>query len=201
MLFRSLFRSLDYDDTLKSIQRILIPKIADAFSIDILDENDRLKCIQFSYPDFPLSDAGKGVRQKFPFDMLALTGIPKVFRSGKSELFSETSDLIIREVFPSESFIPILEKMKIYSIMLVPLVMRGRVYGVVTLMSSSFDRHFSWDDLRLCEEVCIRISVALDNSLLFTKKNIATKKKQPETLPARLYKLLTRRLRKFTVLL
>jgi len=182
----SLFRSLDYEDTLKSIQKSLVPKLADSYSIDILDENDRLKCIDFIYPDTSLSNEARIIRQKFPFDLLASTGVPKVLRSGKSELFIETSDLILHEVFPSEPFIPVLEKMKFYSIMLVPLMIRGRVYGVVSLMSSNIDHHFTWEELRLSEEVCIRISIALDN---------ATKIIPSEIPPISLYRLLIRRLR------
>ena len=177
----SLFRSLDLDDLLKSIQRALIPKIADTYSIDIIDANDRIRCIDFFYPDSALSKAGKELRQKFPFDLLAPTGVPRVFRSGKSEIYSETSDLILREAFPHELFSPVLEKLKIYSVMLVPLVIRGRVFGVVSLMSSSADRHFLWEDLRLSEEVCARISVALDNAF----SHIKTEEAINSTLPIR----------------
>lgn len=192
----SLFRSVDYEDTLKSIQRSIVPKLAEAYSLDILDENERIKCIDFSYPDASLSHDASNVRQKFSYDSLALTGIPKVFRSGKSELYSETSDLILHEVFPSESFIPVLEKMRIYSIMLVPLFIRGRVFGVVSLMSSNIDHHFTWDDLRFSEDVCVRISLALDNAIHFRKKNNTTKIVPHESLPIRLYRILIRRLLK-----
>ena len=53
--------------------------------------------------------------------------------------------------------------------MLVPLTIRDKPYGVITFMSSNIERRFSWEDLRLAEDVCNRISFALDNSLLNQK--------------------------------
>ncbi len=154
------------EDTLRAIRRMIVPKITESYSIDILDENGQIECLDFYYPDQSLSIIGKDCRQKQGISSLGATGIPKVIHDGKSELYSETSELILREVFLNSSFNEVLEKLKIYSMMLVPLTIRDHSYGVITFMSSNIERRFTWEDLRLAEDVCNRISFALDNALL-----------------------------------
>ena len=176
-------RSLDFADTLKTIRRVLVPKVTDAYSIDVLNTNGRIECIDFSYPNMSISKAAKEVRQKFAVEITSTTGIPKVLRTGKSEIYSETSDLILRETFPSEHFYSILEQMRIFSIMLIPLNVRGHTFAVLTLMSTSIDRHFTWDDLRFAEVVSARVAIALDNAILFYRRERLSSRTTTMNLP------------------
>ncbi len=178
----TLSRSLNFSDTLKSIRRVIVPKLADSYSLTLKNKKEKLECVEFSHPNGALASLAKENLQRKPLDLQSLTGIPKVFRSEKSEFYSETSDQILRDTFPNESFYPVLEQMKIYSIMLIPLIIRGKTYGVLTFHSCSIDRHFTWENLRLSEDIATRISISLDNAILQLrneKENIS----KPPTIP------------------
>jgi transcriptional regulator with GAF, ATPase, and Fis domain len=179
----TLARSIDFNDTLKSIRRVLVPKVADAYSIDILNIHDHIECIDFNYPNISLSKMGKEVRQRSAFDLLAMTGVPKVLRTGKPEIYSETSDMILHEAFPNERFGKVLEQMKIYSLILIPLSIRGKTFAVISLLSANADRHFTWDDLRFSEEIGSRIAIALDNALLYSRRDKTPAKLGPVNIP------------------
>lgn len=170
----TLIRSIDVADMKKSIRRILIPRLADAYSIDLVRNDESLYNFDFNYPDILISELANDTLKKFPHNIQAITGIPRVLRTGKAEIFSETSDQILHDTFPNSAFKPVLEKVKIYSIMMIPMIVRGKTIGVLTLMSSNPERHFNWEDLRLCEEICIRITLTLDNALMHaeTRKSL-----------------------------
>jgi signal transduction histidine kinase len=60
-----------------------------------------------------------------------------------------------------------LRSLAIRSYLIVPMVVRGRTLGTISLIASESDRHYTDEDLALAEDLARRAGVAIDNSRLF----------------------------------
>jgi hypothetical protein len=94
-----------------------------------------------------------------------MTGIPHFINSGKSVLFEKTSDKILHETFPCREFEHVLENIKIYSLILSPLIVNDQCFGMISFMSTDSERYYSLEDQNNCDIYCNVISYALYHEL------------------------------------
>jgi signal transduction histidine kinase len=107
------------------------------------------------------------LRQRYPEDPKANHGAPNVLRTGRSELFEQIPDQSLIAAAHDEAHLEILRKLKPKSMMIVPVIARGRTLGAVTLISAESGRRYGQFDLTLAEELAQRMGVAIDNARLF----------------------------------
>jgi PAS domain S-box-containing protein len=155
--------SLDQEEIVQRIARVVVPRIADACNI-YLAEGDILTRVAFAHADPELErvmgsmasryDVGPGAPS--PFREL-VEGKPLLAPTLTEDLLEGMEQLgVDREAF---------ERVGSRSLMEVPLVARGETLGVMTLGSREEGR-YSESDLELAREVARRASAALDNARL-----------------------------------
>ncbi|MBV9021198.1 MAG: PAS domain S-box protein, partial [Ktedonobacteraceae bacterium] len=159
--------TLDYQETLANISRLIVPRLADWFSVDLVDAEGHFELIEVGHKDPTQVQWARALREKYPIDADAPTGAPHVVRSGQSELYPEISDEMLVAGARSEEELTILRQLGFTSAMSVPLVARGRTMGVVSFVATESGRRYDERDLALAEEVGRRAGVALDNARLF----------------------------------
>ncbi|MBA3456103.1 MAG: histidine kinase, partial [Deltaproteobacteria bacterium] len=81
-------RSLDYQETLRSLVRIAVPRIADWCAVDVL-EGGKLQRLAVAHVDPAKIEFVAEIERRYPPDPDAVTGIPQILRSGKAELVRE----------------------------------------------------------------------------------------------------------------
>lgn len=159
--------TLDYSETLANIARLIVPQLADWFSVDLLNTQGKFELIELSHKDPAQVQWARALREKFPIDYDAPAGLPNVARTGKSELYPEIPDQLIVAAARSEEELAIARQIGFNSIMYVPLVARGKTIGVVSFVATESGRHYDEHDLALAEEIGRRAGVALDNARLY----------------------------------
>lgn len=134
--------SLSLRETLAHVAALVVPRIADAFTLDLLDENGRPKRYATDYASSELAEAMR--------EMSAPVPIAEV------------------DVLPGVSNPEHLEKIRqlvLTSIIIVPLQGRGQTIGTLTIGSVG-DRRLNERDLELARELAHRIAVAVENARL-----------------------------------
>ena len=159
--------TLDYSETLANIARLVVPQLADWFSVDLLNAQGQFELIELSHKDPQQVQWARALRERFPIDYDAPNGLPNVVRTGQSELYAEISDEMLVEGAKSEEELAIGRQLGLNSVMYVPLVARGKTIGVVSFVSTESGKHYDEHDLALAEEIGRRAGVALDNALLY----------------------------------
>ena len=159
--------SLDYQNTLSSIAQLIVPQLADWFSIDLLNAEGQFELIEFYHKDPAQVQWAKTLREKYPIDPNASTGAPHVVRSGQSELYSEISDEMLLASAKNEEELTIARQIGFSSLMNVPLIVSGRTTGVISFVSTESGRKYDQHDLALAEEIGRRAGVALENARLY----------------------------------
>lgn len=88
-----------------------------------------------------------------PPDPAAPTGPWAVVRSGRAELVHEITDDLLAAGALDEEQLQVARELHLRSAVLVPLVVRGRVIGVLTWVSTDDERLYGEDDLRFAEHL------------------------------------------------
>ncbi|MFL5694082.1 MAG: PAS domain S-box protein [Ktedonobacteraceae bacterium] len=159
--------TLDYQETLANIARLVVPQLADWFAVDLVDAEGHFELIEIAHKDPAQVRWARALREKYPVDPNALTGAPHVVRTGQSELYPEITDEMLVAAARNEEELSIARQIGYTSVIVVPLVARGKTLGAVTLVATESRRRYSERDLALVEEIGRRAGVALDNARLY----------------------------------
>ncbi|MEH1938865.1 MAG: PAS domain S-box protein [Nostoc sp.] len=159
--------SLDYETTLASLTRLAVPEIADWCLIDIICDNQSVRRVAAAHAN-PEKQQLVEQLQNYPPDLTQREGIAEVIRTGKSQITDFISNELIEAVSRNPSHLKILQELNPTSGMSVPLIVRGRVLGVMILVSSS-GRRYDTKSLMLAEELATRAAIAVDNARLYTE--------------------------------
>lgn len=159
--------TLDYQETLANISRLVVPRLADWFSVDLLDDDGHFELVEIYHKDPAQVQWARELRKQFPVDPDAPTGNPAIVRTGTSEFYPDITDEMLVVGARNEEELAIARQLGMTSAMSVPLVARGKTTGVVTFVSTESSRKYDDRDLALAEEVGRRAGIALDNARLY----------------------------------
>lgn len=159
--------SLDYETTLHHVGHLIVPQLADWFSIDMIQEEGKLELLTLVHKNPEKVEWAKELRRQRPPDMQAPTGMPHVIRTGISELYEDITDEFLVAASKNEDELKLLRHIGFSSVMIVPLVARGRTLGGITFVTTKeSNRHYDKTDLAFAEDLASRIGMAIDNATL-----------------------------------
>lgn len=159
--------TLDYQETLSNVARLVVPQLADWFVVDLLNDEGNFDLIELAHQDQEQVRWARALRERYPIDPNAPLGAPRVARTGQAELYAEVTDELLRAVTRNEEELALAHQIGCSSVMLVPLFARGRTLGVLSFVATQSRKHYDQRDLALAEEVGRRVGVALDNAWLY----------------------------------
>lgn len=159
--------TLDYQETLANIARLIVPELADWFSVDVMNADGQIELVEIAHKDPEQVRWARELRERFPVEPDAPTGTPNVVRTGKSEFLPYISDEMLVASTDNEEVLAIARQIGFTSVMTVPLVARGKAIGAVSFVSTESGKRYNERDLALAEEVGRRAGVALDNARLY----------------------------------
>jgi PAS domain S-box-containing protein len=158
--------SLDYEPTLASVASLAVPAIADWCVIDIVSQNQSTQRLAVAHADAAKQKLVEQLRN-FPVDLAQPGGVAEIIRTGKSQLSPVISENQIQAGTRNAEHLKLLQQLAPKCGMGVPLIVRGEVLGVITLVSSAPGRRYDENDLVLAEELARRAAVAIDNARLY----------------------------------
>jgi PAS domain S-box-containing protein len=159
--------SLDYQTTVSNIADLVVPNLADWFVVDLVDDQGKFQLLEVAHRDPEKVAWAYELRKKSPVDPDAQGSSQNLVRTGQSKLYPVITDEMIVASAGSEEELEISRKIGFSSVMIVPLVARGKILGVVTFVHAESGRTYDKSDLVLAEEVGRRAGVALDNARLY----------------------------------
>jgi PAS domain S-box-containing protein len=160
-----LARSLDYRTTLAGLARLALPHLADWCVIDVLQDG-RLQRIEAAHRD-PVLDGLTQELKRFPPEAALAHPSMTVVETGEPELIENVSDAFLQAIAAAPEHLEILRRLEPRSLLVVPLVARGRTLGAFGLFSARPDRTYGPDDRLLAVELARRAALAVDNARLY----------------------------------
>ncbi len=157
--------SLDYEKTLNNLARTLVPRLSDWCGIDLV-EGGQIRSVAIAHADPAKVIMARELRQKYPPDLTAARGVAGVVRTGRPELYPQISVALDDPHLPPD-YRELLRALEVRSAMIVPLRVRERTLGTMTMVSSRMGRAYDEEDLTLAEELGRRAGIAIENALLY----------------------------------
>jgi PAS domain S-box-containing protein len=163
----TLSSSLDYGETLGSLARLAVPRLADWCLVYGVRSDGSIERLAVEHGG-GRQDVVRTILDRHELDPQAPVGVPRVIRTGRSELLAETTPTELAEdVQQPGELVAALADIDVRSTMCVPLVARARTVGAILFIAAESGRRYTEDDLELAEEIAARAALALDNSRLY----------------------------------
>ena len=160
-----LAESIDYQATLGAIARLVVPAAADVSAVDLLEESGAVKKVAVFHRERSQRELLQGLLgttppHRLPEDVRAAIetarpqrrdGTPEFLRGGTGD----------------REYGEILGKIGATCTILAPLILRGRVVGVLRLAMAESGRRFTADDLPLAQEIAHHAALAIEAARLY----------------------------------
>jgi two-component system sensor histidine kinase BarA len=158
--------SLNYETRLTNLAELIVPRLADWCSVDILDENQILQRVAVTHIDPQKVAWAHELHRRYPPNPKAARGAYNIIRTNRSEYVPFVTSEMIESV-PDPELKEITRKLAPTSIIQVPLFVRGNTMGVLGLVWAESGYHYTPADLALAEDLGRRAALALDNARLY----------------------------------
>jgi PAS domain S-box-containing protein len=171
--------SLDYRETLASVARLAVPRLADWCVVDVVEEDGSLQQLAAEHEDPEKVALARILQERYPADPEAPYGVHQVVRTGEPELVPEIPESSLDDVARDEEHRALLRELGLRSYMVVPLVARGRMLGAISLVAAESGRRYGEEDLELAEDLARRAALAVDNARLYeeTQRELAERER------------------------
>jgi PAS domain S-box-containing protein len=181
---RMLSASLDYRRTLQQVARLVVPRLADWCAIDVRDDDGSIRQLAVAHVDPEKVKWARELQKRYPPDPNAPTGAPNVIRTGQAELYPEIpQELIDTAVGEDQELRRIVDEIGFSSLMVVPLIARGRTLGAITFVMAESGRRYGSGDLAFAEDLARRAAQGVDNASLFSQQRHIARTLQESLLP------------------
>ena len=162
----ALSTSIEYEQTLANLVRLVVQNFADWSAVDVMDEEGQLSRLKVASAN-PAQAALCAALEHLPPDR----DLPHLARS----VIESKRPIVVEKVTPeyveSLGLTPGHQQavlaMGVTSFVAVPLLMRGQPLGALFLGSSTESRVFGQGDLRLAEALADRAAMAIENARLY----------------------------------
>jgi PAS domain S-box-containing protein len=161
-----LTRHLEVMPIIENLAALTVPILGDFVAIDLLDEGGTLHRMATRHVDPEKAAVAEGLRRYTPAEYQA-SGQPERLRLNQPEILSEVSDTWIVRRAQNTEHLRLLRRLSPYSIMIVPLYVRDRTLGSVTLALTRPGRRYGLRDLDLAQELARRAATAIENARLY----------------------------------
>lgn len=169
---RILSSSLDYQQTLNTIASLAVPEIGDWCAVDLLEDGG-VKQVAVAHKEPKKIKWAKKLRVVNPVSLNDPTGIAKVIRTGKPEIYPNIPDEMLVAVAKSKEQLALLRKIGFTSVIIVPILSKDRPIGTISLITTETNRNYNEADLLMAKELATRASVAIENAGLYKRSQEA----------------------------
>ncbi len=158
--------SLDYQTTLQSVARLATFVLADWCVIDMAEEPTPRRVAMSSTDSSKIKLLGE-MQRRYPYGPGRPHPVLTVSRTGQSEIYPRVPDSLLAGMAYDAEHLRMLRELGAKSVMVVPLLARGRTIGVITFAAVESGRRYGPEDLALAEELARRAALAVDNARLY----------------------------------
>ena len=159
--------SLDYEETLRSVARLAVPRFAEWCAVD-LAEGGKLRRVAVEHADPAKVALARELETRYPSDPDAPVGAWAVLRTGETQMLQVTPELIEKSARDVEH-LQALRDLRLGSIIIAPLRARRETLGVLSFVREQDSPEFDDDDVALAEDLARRGAIAIENARLMTE--------------------------------
>jgi len=179
----TLVSSLDYQQTLRNVAGLAVPQLADWCAVDLFDEDGVREPVAIAHVDPEQLEIATRLRAYQPERVHPESGIGTMLRTGEPVLMPEIPDELLERTAVDEEHLRLLRAARMRSALVVPMSVRGRTIGALTMVSSRARRTFGDADLDFAVQLAERAALAVENARLYGERSEIARTLQNSLLP------------------
>ena len=148
--------ALDERAMLSAVARLLVPRLGDVCLADVVDDDGSVQRVDNTLDEWHLAPT-------------------PALRSGETMVLTDLTQSSLAAIAPDPAGHTAIRGAGIRSLVLLPLIGRGRLLGVLTLGMTRPDRRFTKADLPFLEDVAQRTALGADNARLYQQARQASR--------------------------
>jgi PAS domain S-box-containing protein len=161
-----LSESLDVEQTLSAVTELAVPDLADWCRIDLAGEDGAPRLVSYANAHPARMAMAADLQTRFRGRRDAEPPAARVMRTGQSEIVEHLEPLIAEALAQHPEFQDLLE-FEFKSALTVPIKLRERNLGAITLATAESGRRLTEADVSLAEEFADRLAFALEHARLY----------------------------------
>jgi PAS domain S-box-containing protein len=159
--------SLDYQATLDHLARVVVPRVADWFAVDLITGDGELERVSVHHPDPARVAIAREVFERYT--PRRGSGAWNVIETRTPEWAADIPPELVRQAAVDDEHERLLLGLELRSYIVVPLIARDTVIGVLTLVHAEGGRRYQQADVSLALELARRAASAVDNARLYAQ--------------------------------
>jgi signal transduction histidine kinase/integral membrane sensor domain MASE1 len=162
----SLSASLDYAESLAKLPRLCVQSLADWCVLDVVEDTG-LRRLGSAHRDPSKQRLVEELSARYSPDSRSPQPAAQVLRTGEPLLLPQLTDEAIRANSVDEENARLVRELGTRTVMAVPLAVRGKMIGVITLSSATPGLVYGPADIVFVSELGRRAAIALENARLY----------------------------------
>ncbi len=175
--------SLDYQQTLRNVAGLAVPQIADWCAVDLFTEDGGREPVAIAHSDPAKLRTAARLREYEPDRLDPEQGLGLVLRTGESQLYTDIPDELLVAAAVDEEHLGLLREVGMRAVLVVPLTIRERTIGALTMVDAESGRSFDRGDLEFAEQIAARAALAVEGARLYSERSAIARTLQDSLLP------------------
>jgi serine phosphatase RsbU (regulator of sigma subunit) len=175
--------SLDYQQTLRNVAGLAVPHIADWCAVDLFSEEGTREPVAVAHSDPEKLQMAERLRSFEPEQLDPEQGLGRVRHTGESLLYTDIPDNLLVKAAIDAEHLKLLRTIGMRAVLVVPMKVRARTIGALTMVSADSGRSFGHSDLEFAEQLAERAALAVENARLYSERSEVARTLQRSLLP------------------
>jgi signal transduction histidine kinase len=163
----ALAESLDYQRTLHRVAELAVPDIADWCTVTVVDAHGAVRRLAVVHADPDKRELADEYQRKFPPTEHRSDELLRVLEGGPASVMVRVTDADLARAAQTDDHLRIMRGLGCASCVIVPMVARGEILGVISLIRGDTRPPYGDSDVEVAEELANRAALAVDNARLF----------------------------------
>jgi serine phosphatase RsbU (regulator of sigma subunit) len=176
---------LSVEERLRRLADLAVPDIADWCAVHLI-RDDHVEEVAVAHSDPKKVEFVARLQERYPPGPDAPGGAIQVSRSGEPAFLPDIPDELLVAAAIDDEHLALIRSIGLRSALVVPLLVRGRSLGALTLVHAESGQRFDEVDLTFARQLASTAAVALDNARLYEQQRSIAQTLQTALLPAAL---------------
>ncbi|HEV2819628.1 MAG TPA: SpoIIE family protein phosphatase [Solirubrobacteraceae bacterium] len=183
----ALSASLDPETVVDTVARLLVPRVADYWALDVLRDDGSLQRVGSAHAEPGKERLAFEIAHAHPLETRIAEGRGAVLRTGEPQLVTRYDDAFMSAISRDAEHAAALRAVGLHSALYLPLTVRGRVTGAMLLgRTQRTPEAYQQEDVGPLAEVARRCAMALANATSYEREHTMAEQLQRSLLPDRL---------------
>jgi PAS domain S-box-containing protein len=160
---KALSLSLDGDEILRDLARLVVPRLGDNCVVDLLEPDGSVRRVAEAASDPAKEELLRRMR-RYPIGLRPNSPVLKVLHTGQTDVTASFGETNLRALTSDDEYAALVRAIAPLSSVSVAIAHTGKNLGVITFGISTSGRRHSAADVALAEELGRRAGAALDNA-------------------------------------